>query len=1422
MTLTEGGKLMPIPSRRFAVLRLLSAPATPVHRRLIHSRTARYSISVVLGLTALFGAGAAWGALTCPPPPGCYPPGMMKQLSATCPAAQSAAMNTGAAQRCPLPGAQAAAAAALPAAQVGLPVRLATGNEFEAQVDLPSLPGPLGLTFIRYYNSQWQHGGVLGPGWTESYAASLSVYRGAEAPGQRPWVSLRQADGRVLWFDPATSSPGVWQATLASDGRIERSAGGYVHVRPDGVREHYDTQGHLTALSDAQGQRLTLMRDTQGRLTQVTDPWGRTLHFTYNGTGQLVQMTDPAGQGYHYTYDAQGRLTGVQGPDGYRRTYLYTDARFPTALTGIRDGRGMRLATWAYDAQGRAILSEGPAGSDRLTLHYGAGTVTVRDARGAQSVYHIAFRQGLGVPTQVQGPGCATCGTGHTRYAYDERLNLIAVTRAGTTTRYTYTPQGQVASVTRAAGTPEARAVAYRYDEGGRLTEIRWPSVAAGKQASVQITYDPAGRPVTLTAQGYTPQGERLSRSWRFTYDTQGQLTALDGPLPGTADTTRYSYDAHGRPLAMTDPLGLTTRILAYDAYGYPTQLQGPGGALTTLIYSARGQVHSVSRGSVRYRLHYDPEGRVTLLTAPDGTRLKAQYDTAGRLTHLIDGAGDQLAAAYDAAGDLLGLARYAPGTRSAQQWLNFQYDLAGQLTAVKSPDGARTRYGYDAAGRLASRTDPIGRTTRYAYTALGQLRQAVAGIPTQPALATVGLQYAGDGTLSGVQDPAGQTTRYVTDDFGQLREAHSPDGGTLRYRYDVAGRLTDVHGPDGTLRHYRYDLDGRVIEARTTHPGQPTLTTTYRCQGPHLTDVNDPEQRTRYRYDAQGLRLTTQITLHGHTYTTAYAYDRAGRLSKKTLPDGSRLRYAYGPRTGRLRAITLNGAPLLSALRYQPFGPVSGYTQGKGLMTTYTYDMHGQLTALKSGPLAFTYTYDPAGQLTTLARNGITTRYGYDALGQLALAHGQGPDARWRYDIAGDRLDHTAGGQPAVYRYAGHRLHGVGTRAYTYDAAGRLKEARTPQGITRYRYDAAGRLAEVIKNGQRLARYRYNAQGERVAKTVYTHGRSHTTFYLYDQGRLRAEVDERGRLLTEYLYLGWRPIGLLKYRPQQPTAPPRSYAILTDALGTPQAVVDAEQHVVWQADYQPFGQVRLLNQRITLDQRFPGQYYDAETGLYYNGARYYDPHTGRYITPDPLGLAGGLNPYLYANGNPLQYTDPTGLESPTYLFPPTVNDPNDPLVRYVHRVITGEIARQGLQHLDAVMQRLACGNADPQTLNEFISMVLPGGGIEGVVNKTALAIRYGTTAERTSLLEHVITSEGGLNTSQTVAKQLAGPRSYISSQSILDTVGSGVRIPDPQGVVDQFLYRAPAQFNKSVGELEVLIHEPSGQIRHVLFRSTK
>jgi RHS repeat-associated protein len=127
---------------------------------------------------------------------------------------------------------------------------------------------------------------------------------------------------------------------------------------------------------------------------------------------------------------------------------------------------------------------------------------------------------------------------------------------------------------------------------------------------------------------------------------------------------------------------------------------------------------------------------------------------------------------------------------------------------------------------------------------------------------------------------------------------------------------------------------------------------------------------------------------------------------------------------------------------------------------------------------------------------------------------------------------------------------------------------------------------------------------------------------------------------------------GLLPASSNWPATVDKLYYFIDDHLGTPQIVTDDTGAVVWKAAYRPFGVADIAVDKITNNLRFAGQYYDAETGLHYNYHRYYDPSTGRYLTPDPIGLAGGINLYAYAGLNPINAFDPFGLyESSPWLM---------------------------------------------------------------------------------------------------------------------------------------------------------------------------
>ena len=190
--------------------------------------------------------------------------------------------------------------------------------------------------------------------------------------------------------------------------------------------------------------------------------------------------------------------------------------------------------------------------------------------------------------------------------------------------------------------------------------------------------------------------------------------------------------------------------------------------------------------------------------------------------------------------------------------------------------------------------------------------------------------------------------------------------------------------------------------------------------------------------------------------------------------------------------------------------------------------------------------------------------------------------------------------------------------------------------GINTYTWDALNRLVQVKQNGTVLATYLYDSQNRRIGKTA----NSTATYYAYDlDSRLISEIQADGTPIRDYVYLNNEPLAVREYQKS-----PGLYFFLNDHLGTPQKLINSAGAVVWAAAYLSYGEAQVqANSTVTNNLRFPGQYYDEETDLHYNWNRYYDPVLGRYLSPDPIGLEGGLNLYGYANQNPINYIDPNG-----------------------------------------------------------------------------------------------------------------------------------------------------------------------------------
>ena len=295
------------------------------------------------------------------------------------------------------------------------------------------------------------------------------------------------------------------------------------------------------------------------------------------------------------------------------------------------------------------------------------------------------------------------------------------------------------------------------------------------------------------------------------------------------------------------------------------------------------------------------------------------------------------------------------------------------------------------------------------------------------------------------------------------------------------------------------------------------------------------------------------------------------------------------------------------------------------------------QSTALLTGSAA------PVGATLGIAArvtaDGATLQYTYDAKDQLSTATGgPGGSETYGYDPAGNRTqDHRAADY--VYNNLNQLVSGSGY-TYVYDIRGNRITKTGAEGTTRYQYDAENRLTRIDFPPGGYAEYAYDPFGRRIQKRVVSAQNQETIRrYVYDQEDILFELDQNNRVLTKFLH------GPGIDEPLSLTRNNQTYRYHADTLGSIIAITDPNHTVVQRYTYDAYGNLtNTLNPDFQQPYAYTGREYDAESGLYYYRARYYDPKVGRFISSDPIGLAGGLNTYAYVDNNPLNWIDPEGL----------------------------------------------------------------------------------------------------------------------------------------------------------------------------------
>ncbi len=827
----------------------------------------------------------------------------------------------------------------------------------------------------------------------------------------------------------------------------------------------------------------------------------------------------------------------------------------------------------------------------------------------------------------------------------------------------------------------------------------------AGNSLIQSFSYNARGQ--ALTASNTDP-ATGITRTSTTTYCEQsdidagscpllGLVTSVAGPRTDLDATTNYTYYpsddsacaaspttcAHrkGDLWKVTNALGQVTEYLAYDGAGRVLSVKDANGVITDSTYHPRGWLTARKvRGSDDSsesddritRIDYWPTGLVKQITQPGGAFTAFTYDAAHRLTDIADNAGNTVHYTLDNAGNRLKEdTQDASGT--LKRTLSRVYNQLGQLATQATASGNATGFGYDANGNTTKVTDALGHITQNDYDPLDRLAhtlQDVGGIAAQTTFAYDALDH-----VTQVADPKGLDTTYAYNGLGDLTTLTSPDTGTTTYTYDSAGnratqtdargvtatyshdalnRLTSVAYPDAGLNvSYSYDLSPSTCASGETY-----------AVG-RLSHMQDGSGSTDYCYDRFGNLVRKVQTTNGKVFVLRYAYTPSGQLSQLTYPDGAVVDYVRNAQgqTTEVGVTPVGGTRqvLLTNASYYPFGPVAGWTYGNGRPMQRVLDQDYRPQAIsdtRSDGLAVGFAFDPAGNLSALTAPGNTApvvSLDYDALGRLS-AFKDGPTGAvidgYTYDATGNRLSAQVNGvtQHYVYPADSHRLASVDGANRSYDAAGNTTSIGG--SAQQFVYDDSTRLRQAKRNGAVAMEYRYNGRGEQVQRFLGTN----STYTLYDEaGHWLGDYDGNGAPLQQAIWLDDLPVGVL-------AAGTTLNYIQPDHLGSPRAVIDPVRDVaIWRWDLkgEAFGNTAPDQDpdhdgtAFVLDLRFPGQRYDAASGLDQNYFRDYDMNAGRYVQSDPIGLGGGPNTYSYVLGDPLSVIDPLGLETGVTIWQP-------------------------------------------------------------------------------------------------------------------------------------------------------------------------
>ena len=1060
--------------------------------------------------------------------------------------------------------------------------------------------------------------------------------------GSGTYVTFKNNDTE-LFYQPPVLGPNSITMIAAEFAAADSTAAIKYLVE---ARAFYSTAPGTVGFSDTATVRIMTISETNSPLGRgvswigipklyphadgmmLTPGDGSALFFTRGSTdGTAQHFTAPIGSFATLDSVKSGAYYRLSNADGTYATFS-TNGLIRSASNRFSDS-----TTFTWDGSGRLLNVTDPV-LKRIGVDYtGTGVASLRKLTDSAGVRTSTMAyDGSGHLTSIVQPNGDTVFSAAT-YDANHRLTSVKSGLGGMTTyAYSATGAGWVRTIT---DTVPGEAIAYR----------------------VKV------RPAIDTV--FPPNGTSTSLASRWTPGPNATLTTLPGGVTQSVFVDRYGLMLG---TTLTDPAGVTQQTsVIRDTLGRPTSASGPD--LSPAFYTYSGEnMATFAKGDTRQRFTYTNYNQPDSVFVND--KLVARYTYSGGNSTLAAVFFDSTAHngyAWDSHG------RAVSDTNALGAVTSRKYSSTlGNLDTVTTANGTTT-VRHDTMGRATAQTSPVTGTDSVSYNtingvtrswnALGQLTQGGFALATrrdslldarnQKYLSV--LDQRGRPWMAYDASAAHKYDSLSYNALGQLTAHKTRRAATITFTYDTLGRLTKrTAGSD--VAQFAYDL-------RTNASGGYTN---------EWTVAWNADSRDSTRFDAQG-RVSSSTTTRGGTtlaveYQYAHAntgptqivwkkngtgvdtinvdYDNYNRLISQGIPQGaaSKLKYAA---TGVLDSLLLTGVKFKNSYVASTGQLAATETDAANTFArrTYGYDARGRMTQRTWGTYAGgefrSLGYDNASRLASYADSSLSyvktdstcvsgdnfLCYQWDYT--WSYVHTPVRAGTYSYDVVGNRTENSNAAVDSANRRTSWNGYTI-----AYDAEGNILSRNKASDSLALSWDTLGHLVQVKKNGVTTT-FKYDALGRRIQKV----SGGVTTNYLLDGNVTIAELDASYAVQRVYSY--WPSTD----RPHAVKVGSSKYTYLYEEPGNVVALANSSGTLVNTYQYDPWGADVGTTSSVTQPFRYTGRELDSETGLYYYRARYYDPGMGRFVSEDPIGLAGGINEYAYVGNDPANATDPTGLQ---------------------------------------------------------------------------------------------------------------------------------------------------------------------------------